>query len=175
MSIYDQRDTPAYRWDDFEAYHNRNIDKWWSGDHDIMMSRLIDAYQWNWAWEISDAILEITPKEITDTLCQQYAWYNKVMKYAITRAKNLGLNKAIRQPQRKRCTLCNHSFVEDSLPYPLMKRLGVDHLDFCAPCLRDTVLNPGRDDATKKEIIEYLKNPSTPKKCRFLKFQGQWK
>ena len=66
-------------------------------------------------------------------------WNNKIMKFAITRAENLGLATRIRAPQWKTCPLCNQRFVEDSLPAPLTKRLGMEHLDFCAPCLKKTV------------------------------------
>ena len=156
MSIYDQRDEPAYN-DDFHPYHNRNIDKWWTDKHDQLILTLIDQYQWGWYWELHESIEDITPKDVMDTLTKQYAWYNKVMKYGLTRAKELGFTKNIRKPQRRSCLLCGEEFIESSLPQPFLKRLGVNNLVFCSPCLKDTVLqNTGNENATNEEIIKYL-------------------
>jgi len=86
------------------------------------------------------------------------AWYNKIMKFAITRAKDLGLTNRIRAPRWKICPLCNEKFVEDSLPAPLTKRLGMDHLDFCTPCLKKIVYQgTGDKNASREQIIEYVR------------------
>lgn len=157
MSIYDNRDSSAYVFRNEKPYRNRNIEKWWNNTHDKIIERLIDEYQWYWFWEVSDAIIEATPREVADVLCQQHAWYNKVMKYARTRAQELGLTKRIRKPEKKECLVCHNEFVEDSLPYPLAKRTGIDSIDFCAPCLGGAVLrNKGNSEATKEEVISYL-------------------
>ena len=156
MSIYDQRQLPAYR-SDFRVYRNSNFDKWWSTDHDQLIAQLIEKYQWNWFWEIADSIESVTPRNVMEALSQQNAWYNKVMNYAITRAENLGLTKAIRKPEGKKCPLCGEYFREDSLPHPLVKRLGIQHLDFCSPCLKDRVLQgSGSNTATRTSIIDFL-------------------
>jgi hypothetical protein len=158
MSIYDQREEPAYR-GEFRPYHNRNFDKWWSQEHDDFIARLIDQYQWNWYWEISDAIEDITPDSVMSSLRQQHAWYNKVIYYAITRADALGLAQNIRKPHRKQCPLCEQYFSEDSLPHPFVKRLGIERLDFCAPCLKECVLQgSGNNLAGKNEILEFIKH-----------------
>ena len=156
MSIYDQRESPAYR-SDFRVYRNRNFDKWWSAAHDQLIAQLIEKYQWNWYWEISDSIGSVTPRDVMESLSQQSAWYNRVMYYAITRAEDLGLTKTIRTPERKKCPLCGESFQEDSLPHPLVKRLGIGHLDFCSPCLKDRLLSgTGSNTATKTAITDFL-------------------
>ncbi|MGO8753838.1 MAG: hypothetical protein ACLQHK_01250 [Gallionellaceae bacterium] len=155
MSIYDQRESPAYR-NDFRVYRNRNFDKWWSAAHDQLIAQLIEKYQWNWYWEISDSIGSVTPRDVMDSLSQQSAWYNKVMYYAITRAEDIGLTKTIRTSERKTCPLCGESFQEESLPHPLVKRLGIGHLDFCSPCLKDRILSTGSDTATRTEIVDFL-------------------
>jgi hypothetical protein len=155
MNIYDQRESPAYR-NDFSIYRNRNFDKWWSAFHDQLIVRLIEKYQWNWYWEISESIKSVTPNDVMDSLSQQSVWYNKVMYYAITRAEYLGLTKTIRASERKKCPLCDEFFQEDSLPHPLVKRLGIKHLDFCPPCLKDRILSDGNNTATKTEIIDFL-------------------
>lgn len=157
MSIYDQRETPAYK-SDFRTYHNRNFDKWWSAAHDQLIEQLIEKYQWNWYWEISKSIGSITPRDVMESLTsQKSAWYNKIMYYAITRAEDLGLTKTIRKPERKKCPLCGESFQEDSLPHPFVKRLGIGHLDFCSPCLNDRIQSStGSNTATKTEITDFL-------------------
>lgn len=157
MSIYDQRESPAYR-NNFGVYRNRNFDKWWSTAHDQLIVQLIEKYQWNWYWEIYESIESVTPHEVMESLkSQKSAWYNNVMKYAITRAEDLGLTKLIHKPERKKCPLCGEYFQEDSLPHPLVKRLGIQHLDFCAPCLKDRIFSQtGSNTATKTEIIDFL-------------------
>jgi hypothetical protein len=79
------------------------------------------------------------------------------MYYAITRAELLGITKNIRKPERKKCPLCNNYFIENSLPHPFVKRLGIKKLDFCSPCLKDIVFSDsGNNNATKDEIIYFL-------------------
>jgi hypothetical protein len=159
MSVYDYRDRPAYNNDDWPPYSNRNISKWWTAEHDELLGRLIDQWQWNWYWEVADAVVSITPKEEIAPFLATGAWYNKVMKYAITRAKSLELDERVRKPQWKVCPLCQERFVEDSLPQPLVQRFGIDGLDFCAPCLRDTVLQGTGDDAASREkVLTYLRD-----------------
>jgi len=159
VSVYDYRDRPAYGNEDWPPYSNRNIAKWWTIKHDELLGRLIDEWQWNWYWEAADAIVSITPKDAIAPFLETVGWYNKVMKYAITRAKSLGLDKRVRKPQWKVCPLCQERFVEDSLPHPLVKRLGTNSLDFCAPCLRDTVLQGTGDDvASREKVLAYIQD-----------------
>lgn len=169
MSIYDHRNKPAYQ--NFTAKRsyckNPHILKWWTPAHDELIASQIDKDQWLWYWGITDEIVAATPPETiqawqeTDPLCSKYAWYNVLMYFAASRAEVLGLTKQIRKPKRKTCPLCNNGFVEDSLPVPLVRRLGIDHLDFCAPCLRDTVLQgSGSDSLTKEEVLTYLQDLS---------------
>lgn len=156
MSIYDQRNIPAYS-SSFDDYSNRNIDVWWQPEHDVMILTLIEKYQWNWYWEVSSEVEKITNKNILAHLLQQDAWYNKVMKFAVTRAKALGYTNLVRLPKQKNCPLCNNSFCESSLPHPLVKRLGIDNLDFCSPCLRYLVLqSSGNNDTSKVDALNYI-------------------
>jgi hypothetical protein len=149
----DPKDNPY----DSVPYHNRNIDKWWSDKHDRLISELIAKHQWYWHFEIADAIDDITPKEILEALHRQNVWYNKVMRYAETRTRELGLDKAIREARRKECPLCNNFFIETSLPPRFVTLMGgPDRIDFCTPCFRDSVYRY-TDRATPREILEYLK------------------
>ena len=167
MSIYDYRDRPAYGLFKTEPHYakNRYILKWWTHEHDKLLATQIAQWQWVWYWTITDEIVKSTPAttieswEKIDPLCSKYAWYNILMNFAAARAEQLKLTIAIRHPQNKTCLLCKNSFIEDSLPMPLIERLGIDRLDFCAPCLRDTVLQGlGNDSASKKDIYKYLQD-----------------
>jgi hypothetical protein len=164
MSIYDHRNRPAYRpyKVDVEYAKNRRILKWWTPLHDQLLEKQISKWQWAWVWRISDEVIRATPEATldrwrnSDPLCKTYAWYNILMYFAEARAAQLGLTKKIRRPDWKNCPLCGHRFVEDSLPMPLIERLGISTLDYCAPCLRDTVLQgTGNDTASAAGISKY--------------------
>ncbi|MBN2501266.1 MAG: hypothetical protein JXB38_10850 [Anaerolineales bacterium] len=159
MSIYDYRDRPAYR-DDFRPYANKNIAKWWGQAHDDLILELIKKWQWHWYWEIAEAVLFDSSQEVIDSIKNANTSYNEIMYFAITRAKKLGLTKYIREPDWKLCPLCKNKFIESSLPHPLIKRLGIENIDYCSPCLRDTVLqnNRGNDYATKEQVLQFIKD-----------------
>jgi len=162
MSIYDYRDRLAYNpgfFLDPQPYKNKNISKWWTTYHDKLIEDLIEKYQWHWYWYFPDEAIKVIPREIADSLDKQWTWdFNKVMHFALNRSKELGLIKYIRKPKWKDCPLCNEKFVEDSLPAPLTERLGMENLDFCALCLRDTMLRDcGNNETTKENIISYLR------------------
>ncbi len=71
MSIYNQRTKSAYgNFDDVvksQYARNQHILKWWTPEHDQLLTKQIEAEQWNWFWGITDEILSITPKETIDT------------------------------------------------------------------------------------------------------------
>ncbi|MDD1608862.1 MAG: hypothetical protein LUQ18_10295, partial [Methylococcaceae bacterium] len=130
--------------------------------HDILLATQILQWQWVWYWGISDEIIKITSSTTieswknTDPLCSKYAWYNILMYFATARAEQLELTKTIRCPQRKICLLCTKEFVEDSLPMSLIGRLGTERVDFCAPCLKETILGEGNSFASEGDIFKYL-------------------
>ena len=166
MSIYDHRDRSAHALC-AEPHYSKNplVLRWWTPSHDELLSRQIEAEQWVWYVGIADEILAVTPSEVIeawkteDPLCSKYAWYNVLMFFAASRADQLGLTQAIRKREWKVCPLCNHSFVEDSLPYPLVTRLGIDQLDFCAPCLASTLsAEAGNDGLSTQEVLAYLRD-----------------
>ena len=72
------------------------------------------------------AIFKITSSVIienwkaSDPICSQYAWYNILMNFAVARAKELGLTKSIRRPQKKICPLCNNEFIGYLYPCRLL-------------------------------------------------------
>jgi hypothetical protein len=157
MSVYDYRDKPAYRSDAFKPYTNANISKWWGEEHDNLIKLTIDEWQWNWYWEISKAIIAHTGEETIASFMSLDNLDNKIMNFAITRAQNIGLTDLIREHKWKVCPLCQNEFIEDSLPHPLIKRLGIDQIEFCSPCLKDAVLqNAGSETKSKEEVLAYL-------------------
>lgn len=164
MSIYDQRDKPAYENFRIEPNfcQNSNILKWWQKSHDDLLLQQIKKEQWVWYWGITDKIIQITPSEELefwkkdDPLCSHYAWYNVLMYFAASRAEKLGFTKIIRDPIWKICPFCNQEFIEDSLPYPLIQRLGINQIDFCGPCLKETLLQSGKEAYLRQEVLSYL-------------------
>jgi len=167
MSLYDLRNTPAYR--EFKpppSYAtNPYILNWWNIDLDNLLHVQISKWQWVWYWSITDEIVKITQPAIleewkkTDPLCSQYAWYSILMNFAKVRADQIGFTKSIRQPRKKVCPLCNESFMEDSLPFSIVIRFGIDRLDFCVPCLSGTIFQEtGNKSASKRAILQYLKD-----------------
>lgn len=165
MSIYDHRDRPAYRNLDTPLQYadNEYILKWWTNHHDNEIAKQISIFAWSWYWTISDVLIEITAPEILETwkkkdpLCSRYAWYNILMNFAVARAMQKGLIKKIRKPQWKTCPLCNNKFIENSLPFPLIQRLGANKIDFCSPCLKDICFpNTGNDLMAEADIITFV-------------------
>ena len=164
MNIYDNRLTPAYSKYNVRSYENNNhILNWWLTDYDKLIEKEIGEWEWDWATSITDTLTKIIPTETleewkaTDPLAKEYAWYNVLMNFAMARASNHGFDKVIRQPQRRTCFLCQQDFVEDSLPSPLIRRLGTDNLIACAPCLRDSLFqHTASETHTKQEVMDYL-------------------
>lgn len=151
---------------------NPHILKWWTDAHDELIRKQIVQWQWYWHFYIKDEILRITEAEVIeawkrqDPACQRGigtgAWNNVLEYFAYARAKEIGLNDLLRKPQWKRCPICENMFLENSLPEPLARRLGINGLDFCAPCLASRILqNTGKDNLTKEEVKEYLKSLSS--------------
>jgi hypothetical protein len=164
--IYDYRDRPAYGKEDYESIasycKNPHILKWWNKSHDELIAKLIEEKQWYWDWYITDEILAITPPETIkswrsrDPISREYAWENVLMYFAKSRAHSIGLTKRIRKAEWKNCPLCGQRFLENSLPVPLVKLLGgVEHIDFCSPCLK-ILYNEGLDTITRKKAISYI-------------------
>jgi len=83
-----------------------------------------------------------------------------LMHFCQSRADQIGLSAAVREPLWRECALCGEVFVEDTLSDSRIARLGVEHLDFCDPCLRQCLWPT--DDLCKSEqaILEYLRELS---------------
>ena len=165
MSIYDEREKPACKNFRSQTKDSENpfILKWWTSAHDDLLRERIKKDQWIWYWSIREDILRITEKSVIeewkrqDPLCSTRAWYNILVYFASSRAERLGLTRAIRASELKMCVLCRRHFLEDSLPVPLIKRMGMDNLEFCAPCASSALFNRGDMSASPTEIVTYLK------------------
>jgi hypothetical protein len=161
MSIYDQRLRSAYRSVGATPADAKNplILSWWTSEHDALLEHLIGRFHWAWHWAVADEVVASTPAHIleewrrADPRCRERAWYNVLMRFAAARADVCGLTLSIRKPETRTCLLCAERFVEDSLPMPLVERLGIDLLEFCAPCLRDTVLRGTGDSSLSADAI----------------------
>lgn len=179
-SVYDHRDKSAYGDGKVDPRYCENpfILKWWTAAHDQLLARRIKEDQWIWDAGVHEHIVAMSPPEAIsawkaeDPICStytgganvpggrfgfRYAWYGVLTQFARSRAETLGLTNAIRKPEQRRCPLCGQVFVEDSLPEPLVRRLGINHIDFCSPCLTATIFNNGSETASKEEIKSHLR------------------
>ena len=165
MSVYDHRDRSAYRpWRaDASFAKNSHILEWWGSKQDLALRSCIESHQWGWPWHIRDELEAITLPEVIegwrceDPACASHSWYNVLMYFAIARANALGLDKLVRSPQWKVCPLCGNRFVEDSLPEPLVRRLGVNQIDFCSPCLTEALF-ANNNQASAEEVFQYIRD-----------------
>ncbi|MGV9206034.1 MAG: hypothetical protein ACOC44_18660 [Promethearchaeia archaeon] len=163
MNTHNDTNKPAYRTINIPIYYAKNpyIKRWWNKNHDNILTEQIDKLQWYWYWDISDVLIENTKETDinqwlkNDPICQKYAWYNVLMYFSIARAKSLDLESRIRNPQNRTCTICTHEFLENSFPHSLVKRIGINNMNFCPQCLRKSIFNKG-ENKNKEEIKEYL-------------------
>jgi hypothetical protein len=122
----------------------------------------IREYQWQWFWHIQQKICSITPVETLeewrrdDPACKKRAWYNVLVNFSRARADQCGFGKNVRAPRQKNCRICGLLFREDSLPVPLVERLGVEEIHFCSPCLTQALLKDGADDLPMDAIPIYI-------------------
>lgn len=166
MSINDSRSGPAYRWSKVEVCHaaNGHILAWWTPEHDAAIARRIAQLQWLWPCGVHEDLVRLTPTPVlkqwkaSDPECARHAWYNVLTTFAEAHATTHALTQGIRRPVRRMCPLCSQEFDEDSLPYPLAVRLGIDRLEFCAPCLSEPIFGDGSKDASRENILQYLRD-----------------
>lgn len=149
------------------SYHKNNyILSWWTEKHDQLIIGKIHSLQWYWLNEIVDDIVALTGQRLInewkekDPFCSRRAWYNILRWFAEDRATVLGYNKLVRKPDKKTCPICFNIFDESSLPYSLAIRLGMDNLDFCLQCTSIIHRDNGRNDMSKIDILDYLKELS---------------
>jgi len=166
MGAYDSRTEPVYGPPKNLAFvhdHPSTIPDWWEQIHDNLIARQIIEEQWVWYWGISEKIEKITPKDVLDnwrmnaSLANPSRFATRLMEIAEERAEYIGLRNSIRKAEWRICPICHNAFIEDSLPYPIIRRLGINQLDFCSPCFCEAVfLNNPNNGLSKSKIIVYL-------------------
>lgn len=173
MSIYDIREESVYG-DPYVANpdwcKNEHILKWWTSEHDNKIQNAIAKYHWTWKnIDVCDQLCSCTPPDLLsmwkleDPLCQQYAWYNILLGFADSRAYVLGWLNNIRRPQWEVCPLCNQRFIETSVTDSLVRRLTINQIDFCAPCLSRILFHsPDYKFVNKTEYNAYWEKNSAP-------------
>lgn len=171
-SQYENRTEPAYEsvMNSLvrpEMANNPHILSWWISAHDDLIKEAMNRWEWYWHFYVKDEVLARTdPATIErwikeDPACQRGigkgAWYNVLQYFAYARAEKIGLSKLVRPGKWKTCPLCNVRFLESSLPEPLARRMGVQRLDYCAPCLATRILqSTGNDQLSPEEVKSYL-------------------
>jgi hypothetical protein len=167
MSVYNQRDKPAYGANaglDTAYGKNPHILKWWTPAHDQLIEQAIQEYQWQWYWHIREKICALTPSEVLETwkrsdpACKSHAWYNVLMYFSSARAIDRGFDKLVREPSEKHCRLCGLLFREDSLPAPLIERIGVEEIECCSPCLSKALLEDGANEMSADSVCGYIRD-----------------
>lgn len=149
---------------DVSRCENPYILKWWTPEHDALIAKHIDEYEWFWGHKLTDELVALAEKDVEswkseDPLCRRWAWYNILLNFAVARAIKIGLTDRIREPQWRNCALCGKQFPEDSISFELFKALGgVNGLDFCLSCLDAAFVDRGRDDLPREETLDFLRD-----------------
>ncbi len=161
MGSYDRRDGPVYTnvSADPASAANPFILAWWTSNHDDILARMIEELRWWWPWSVAARLTALTQPETIerwrdeDPRANIATWENVLMHFAIARADQLGLTT--RKSERRKCPLCEQQFDEDSVPEPLVQRLGARQIDFCAPCLTPLIYRLRRYDLSAERILQW--------------------
>jgi hypothetical protein len=167
--MYENRNEPAYGSDSVELAYARNphIVAWWTAEQDAVIHHLMAECRWYWSWEVVPALIVITPSSTldgwraADPVCGQYDWRNVLMSFARARAQTQGWEAVhLPAPRWLVCPLCEEPFLENSLPYPCARIIGVHRLTVCGPCVaRAAWWGDGADTAVDAETIAaFLRN-----------------
>jgi len=172
-SKYRQRDESLYTEPPIneEYANNPHIMPWWTDTHDLVILARIKRYRWLWHKgiadrSVSDDLLDITPDAIinhwrdTDPLCRGRTIKSVLTDFARTRARDAGLISYLKPAEWTTCRLCGEPFIEDSLPLPLIRRIGINQIVFCSPCLTDIYFNEvsvrGTHDISHEDVLSYV-------------------
>lgn len=158
------RVTPCHEWGNVEYADNQYILEWWTEELDNEIERVCHDWLWYWCYFIHEYIVDrldnfvattvIDTWKEKDPLIEQWVWYNVLGGFIRGRAIKIGAVDKIPHPQIKKCLRCGKKFNEGELYYALVKRLGVQQIDFCH-CAFAPIFGAGNDSATREEIISY--------------------
>jgi hypothetical protein len=183
MGRYDNRtgcEANLIRWN-MHDLEDGAILHWWDQRHVEALRKCIRDFQWAWPFRCSGYVRAELPDE------QLLAWCRKDPRvrhrYEDPRADEAeslwaggaevlvsgfswayghahGLVDAIRPSRSVTCGYCGQNFEEHSLPPNFIERLGVEQIDICSPCLRDTLMRfsagKGDNGAPKEEIKDFI-------------------
>ncbi len=172
-SKYRQRDESLYTEPPIneEYANNPHILSWWTDTHDLVILTRIKRYRWLWHKgiadrSVSDDLLDITPDATinhwrdTDPLCRGRTIKSVLTDFARARARDAGLISHLKSAGWTTCRLCGESFIEDSLPLPLIRRISINRIVFCSPCLTDIYFNDvsvrGTHDISHEDTLSYV-------------------
>lgn len=156
-----------------EDCQNTSILKWWTPLHDELMSMRIEELRWHWydpfldAMTLEDELVSITALDVIEKWkaewkaenpnCAGSAWRSVLWRFAVSRATQIGLIRAIQSPYKKICPLCNNSFLEVNVSASFVVWLGIDHIDYCDGCLSEAVdVHSGLDDLSREQVLTSL-------------------
>ena len=156
-----------------EDCQNPLILKWWTPLHDELMSKRIEDLRWHWydpfldAMPLEDELVSITPHDVIEKWKAEWkaenpdyarsAWRSVLWRFAVSRATQIGLIRAIQSPYKKICPLCNNSFFEVKVSASFVVWLGIDHIDYCDGCLSEAVdAHSGLDDLSREQVLSSL-------------------
>jgi len=166
-SIYEQRMQPAYHFDDIPVAYAENpyILSWWEDMHDAVVVDALEERRWYWPLEIADDLIAVTDIATLDAwrkddrVCAEFAWYNVLMYFAVARANAEGWTRRLPAPAERLCRLCRKPFLETSLPYPLIRRIGLDDVRYCSLCLTPRLFDTNAgNDRTFAEVLAFVRH-----------------
>ena len=137
---------------------NEHILSWWKPEYDAMLEELIEEHGWGWHQAGSRALIarlpahEIEAWRAVDPLCEQYAYYNILLNFAVARAKKLGFEKKLK-PQVRPCAVCGEEFSDESLKAG-WKRFGDE---VCAACLAPALWLRGDPLADRGSVLNLIR------------------
>ncbi|MFY9608783.1 MAG: hypothetical protein WAU45_09245 [Blastocatellia bacterium] len=153
---------------------NAYILKWWTPQHDELMSKRIEKLRWHWydpfldAMALEDELVSITPPDVIDAwkaenpYCSGPAWRTILWSFAVSRATQIGLIRAIQAPYKKICPLCNEVFFEAKVSASFVVWLGIDQIDYCDACLSAAVdVHSGLDALSSEQVLTSLQELAT--------------
>lgn len=132
----------TYLWKVSSSYAaNEHILAWWGVPQDEVLGRLIDEFAWLYPWHVSAAIVAATPEDVIaawrekDPVCEQYAWYDVLTYFGVSRARTTGLEQAMRPPETLNCLRCKKAFRQDQVGASTVRKLGdISNIRYCQDC-----------------------------------------
>ena len=148
-----------------QVLQKRQRPPWWTAEHDKLILEQVKKDQWRWAPNFRLFTKELSPADIEDhkvfwerevTAGRGYeVWSNGIRTYIRKRAIELGAPALVTtSPAMQYCAVCNSEFHETSAR---AKYFGKDQNDICTPCIDASIHGGQKEDFTKEETLQYLR------------------